>query len=75
MKETIEGVISIPFIDKFVVRVFRCLDRYHVPAARDYYARYSEEEKVKRLNARYLKLLTMVNERVIEERINRWNSL
>jgi hypothetical protein len=74
LKERIEGIQAIPFLDKFTVRIIRHLDRFHVGTARDYSVRYSNPEKVKRLESRYLQLLKAYTDRIIKERIERWNS-
>lgn len=74
MKEQIEGVQCIPYLDRFCVRVIRQLDRFHVGTARDYTARYSNPSKVRKLEARYLQLLTAYTNRIVESRIERWYS-
>jgi hypothetical protein len=74
LKEQIEGVQGIPYLDRFCVRVIRQLDRFHVPVSRDYTARYSNPEKVKKLEVRYLQLLKAYTDRVVNSRIERWYS-
>jgi hypothetical protein len=73
MKERIEAVQFVPFLDRLTVRVFRQLNRFHVPTSREYSARYSDEAKVRALAYNFIVLNEMVALRTIDERLERWN--
>lgn len=73
MKETICGVLSIPYLDKVVIEVSRGTDRFHVPTRRIYSARYSEPQKVHRLVRRFLLLNSLIQSYIIQSRIYNWN--
>ena len=72
-KETIESIMSYPYLDKFVVKVGRQIDRFHVPTVRLYMAHYSEPNKVRRLAKRFLVLNSLLQAQNVEDRIHDWN--
>lgn len=72
MKEKINAVQSYPLLNKVVIRVYRQLDRFHVPVYHEYSAFYSEPEKVRKLSKMYMRLVGLVQERVLEYNIKCW---
>lgn len=75
MKEEIVAVMSYPFYDRYVIRVDRQLDRFHIPMVRTYSAKYSEPEKVRRLSERFIKLNGLIQDKLVESRIKRYSDL
>lgn len=74
MKEKITATLSFPEPDKYVIKVYRQLDKFHVSTPRTYVARYSEPEKVFRLAEHFYKLMAMVQANLIGERIVAWRN-
>lgn len=72
MKEQIVAILSKPYVDKYVIEVYRQIDRFHVPAVRTYSARYTESNKVLQLLNHFLDINTGVQARIISERIKYW---
>jgi hypothetical protein len=74
MKEEITGILSIPYMDKLVIRIARQTDRFHVAQERVYTAHYSEPSKARHLMNHFLNLNSLLQAKIIEKRIERWNS-
>jgi len=74
MKETIEGVMSYPYLDKLVIVVGRRLDRFHVATTRMYSAYYSDEDKARKLVKSFLKMNDILQNKIIEARIESWRA-
>lgn len=72
MKEKIVGVLSLPYLDKYVVKVFRQIDRFHVPTERIYIAPYSNPDKVWHLFEHFSILNALVTKDILVDRITRW---
>lgn len=65
----ITAVLSYPYDDKLVIKVFRQLDRFHVPISRLYISDYLHEQRVKQLMKRFIQLNKLVQEKTINDRI------
>lgn len=73
MKEKIVGVLSFPYLDKYVIKVGRQINRFHVPTERIYTAYYSDPDKVWRLFEHFSMLNALVTKDILVDRITRWN--
>lgn len=73
MKEKIVGVLSWPYLDKYVVEVFRQTDRFHVPTKRLYIAYYSNPDRVFNLINHFLNINEKLQFILVAEKIQRWN--
>jgi hypothetical protein len=72
MKEEIVGVLSLPYLDKFIVKVVRQLDRFHVATERLYIAPYTNPKKVWSLYRHFTVASNLVTEKILEKRIENW---
>jgi len=68
MKERIEAVQAVHHINKFIVKVFRQLDRFHVPICYTY-SMYYDDKRIHKFVERFILLNTLLQHRLLEERI------
>jgi hypothetical protein len=71
-KEIITAALVYPQMNKYEVKVFRQLDRFHVASSRSYEAKFTEPEKVRRLVKRFVSLVNKIQIRTVNERIESW---
>ncbi len=72
MKEQIVACLAHPYLDKYVVKVIRQLDRFHVPTERIYSAYYTNPNKIYQLMSHFLDINAGIQSRITLQRIREW---
>lgn len=70
MKEKIEGVVVYPCKDTYVIRIYRHMNGTNLTKYRDYTNRYYNIQKAKSRVSRFLYMVNIVQNRLVDERIS-----